>query len=205
MKFLRRDWNRHPKLGKKRKSKQVWRRPKGRDNKMREKRKGYPKVVSIGYEKEKDVKGKIENKEPLTITKVSELEFAAGNNMIPVLGRVGKKRKIEIAKKAQEKGIEIANLNPKKYLKQAEFENKKKKETKDKRTAKKKAREEKASKKSNKKESSEKESSEKQSSESKKEDSKQKTQEESKKSEDKSKSTTKSASESENKQSKENK
>ena len=200
MKFLRRDWNRHPKLGKKRKDKQVWRRPKGRDNKMREKRKGYPKVVSPGYEKEKTVKGKINDKEPITITKVSELDLAAENNMIPVLGRVGKKRKMEIAKKAYEKGIEIANLNPKKYLKKAEFENKKKKETKDARTAKKKAREEKAKKKSSKKESSEK-SNEKQSSESKKEDPKQKT--ETKKSEgNEEKSTTKPDSESKTKENK---
>lgn len=148
MKFLRRDWNRHSKLGKKRKSKQVWRSPKGRDNKMREKRKGYPKVVSIGYEKEKTVKGKIDGKEPITITKVSELNLVDGkNNKIAVIGRVGKKRKMEIAKKAQEKGIELANLNTKKFLKQAEFENKKKKETKDKRESKKKAREEKSKKK----------------------------------------------------------
>jgi len=48
-KFLRRTWNRYTKLGRKRKKKQKWRRPTGRDNKMREKRRGYPKIVSVGY------------------------------------------------------------------------------------------------------------------------------------------------------------
>lgn len=152
--FLRRDWNRFAKLGRKRKNKQVWRSPKGRDNKMREKRKGYPKVVSVGYEKEKDLRGKINGKDPITITKVSELGLVEGKkDKIAVIGKVGKKRKMEIAKKAQEKKIELANLNPKKYLKQAEFENKKKKEEKEERSAKKKARE-KASKKAEKKEES---------------------------------------------------
>ena len=50
-KFLRRTWSRYSKLGKQRKKKQIWKAPKGRDNKMREKRKGYPAVVSIGYKK----------------------------------------------------------------------------------------------------------------------------------------------------------
>ena len=58
-KFLRRTWNRYSKLGKRRKKKQVWRRPTGRDNKMREKRRGYPAVVSLGYRKEKNTRGKI--------------------------------------------------------------------------------------------------------------------------------------------------
>jgi len=45
--FLRRLTNRYLKLGKKRKKKQKWRKPKGRHNKMREKERGYPAVVSI--------------------------------------------------------------------------------------------------------------------------------------------------------------
>ena len=134
MNFLRRDWNRHPKLGKKRKNKQVWRRPKGRDNKMREKRKGYPKVVSVGYEKEKSVKEKINGKYPLKINTISDLEILSkkGKDYIGIIGKMGKKKKTEILKKAQEKGIELANVNIKKFLKQAELEKQKKKEKKDK-------------------------------------------------------------------------
>ena len=48
-KFLRRTSSRYSKLGKGRKKKQIWRRPTGRHNKMRNKRNGYPVIVSIGY------------------------------------------------------------------------------------------------------------------------------------------------------------
>ena len=54
MKFLRRNFSLHIRIGKKRKNKQVWRRPKGRDNKMRESRKGRPPLVSIGYKRKKE-------------------------------------------------------------------------------------------------------------------------------------------------------
>jgi len=55
IKFLRRVWKRHSKLGRGRKKKQVWRKPTGRDNKMRERKKGHPSVVSIGYRSEKKI------------------------------------------------------------------------------------------------------------------------------------------------------
>ena len=58
-KFLRRIWKRYSKLGRKRKKEQKWRRPKGRDNKMREKRRGYPITVRIGYRGEKKERGKV--------------------------------------------------------------------------------------------------------------------------------------------------
>ncbi len=48
-KFLRRTWTRHSKLGRGRKKKQKWNSPKGRHSKTREKRRGYPVSVSIGY------------------------------------------------------------------------------------------------------------------------------------------------------------
>ena len=57
--FLRRLTNRYLKLGKKRKKKQKWRKPKGRHNKMREKERGYPAVVSIGYRKNRNERGLI--------------------------------------------------------------------------------------------------------------------------------------------------
>lgn len=118
-KFLRRTWNRYSKLGKKRKKKQVWRKPKGRDNKMREKRKGYPAVVSIGYKKKKKLIGMIENKKPIIIKNIKDLEKIKENELV-ILGKVGKKKKIEIAKIAKDKKIQIYNLNVKKFLEQIE-------------------------------------------------------------------------------------
>ncbi len=124
-KFLRRIWGRYSKLGKRRKKKQGWKKPKGRDNKMREKRKGYPIVVSIGYKKEK------KKETTFTIRNIKDLnkiEKTAKKDFV-LLGKVGKKKKIEILKKAKEAGIHIQNINAKKFLKEAgkkkEKENKK--------------------------------------------------------------------------------
>ncbi|RLG12340.1 50S ribosomal protein L32e [Candidatus Pacearchaeota archaeon] len=116
MKFLRRIWKRYSKLGRKRKNKQIWRKPKGRDNKMREKRRGYPTVVSIGYRTNKKQRGKIENLMPIKINNLKDLDKANEKNIV-IIGRVGKKKKLEIIKKAKEKSIKIQNVNIKKFLK----------------------------------------------------------------------------------------
>lgn len=83
---------------------------------MREKRKGYPSVVRIGYQKNKKEKGLIQGKRPIMIFNVMELE-RVGKGDIVVLGRVGKKKKTEIIKTAKEKKIEICNINIEKFLK----------------------------------------------------------------------------------------
>ena len=111
--FLRRTWRRYVKLGKGVKKNQKWRRPTGRDNKMREKRKGKPAVVSIGYKSDKK-----EIKEIVLVNTLKELE-KVGNGPV-VIGSIGKKKKIEFAKMAKEKGIKISNLNITKFLKKVE-------------------------------------------------------------------------------------
>ena len=110
MKFLRRDHTRSSKLGKGRKKKQVWRRPTGRDNKMRERRRGYPSRVQIGYKKtdKKEIIRIIQN--PKELEKIKKGE-------IVIVGKVGKKKKIEIVKKAKEMKIKLKNMNIKKFLK----------------------------------------------------------------------------------------
>jgi len=108
MVFLRRTSNRYSKLGKRRKKKQIWRRPTGRDNKMREKRRGYPARVSIGYKKGKKEK-------MIVINNVRELE-KVDKKAIIVMGNIGKKKKIEIAKKAKELKVDLVNLNISKFL-----------------------------------------------------------------------------------------
>ncbi len=121
-KFLRRTWNRYRKLGRGRKKKQVWRKPKGRDNKMREKRKGYPRIVSVGYKKTKS------ERKNIRIVKNSEDLEKIKKNEILVMGNVGKKKRIEIAKKAKKMKIPIQNLNIEKFLKKFEKPEKSKKE-----------------------------------------------------------------------------
>ena len=122
VKFLRRIYKNYSKLGRGRKKKQIWKMPKGRDNKMREKRRGYPATVSIGYKQPK-------KEEPVIIFNPRELEKINKDSKI-LIGNVGKKKKIEIAKKAKEMKLKIINLNPKSFLKQNKLKEKKKEEAK---------------------------------------------------------------------------
>lgn len=107
-KFLRRTWSRYSKLGKKRKKKQVWRRPTGRDNKMRERRKGYPARVEVGYSKSKKEKGLVQGKKPVLIYNIKDLE-KIGKDEIVIVGKMGKRKKLGIIKKAKEMKIKIQN------------------------------------------------------------------------------------------------
>lgn len=116
-KFLRRTWKRYSKLGKNKKKKQTWRRPTGRDNKMREKRRGYPAVVSIGFKKNERLKGKIRGKNPVIINNINDLENIKKEDIV-IIGNIGKRKRIEIVKKAREKKIQIHNVNVNKFLKE---------------------------------------------------------------------------------------
>lgn len=111
MGFLRRTWSRYSKLGKGRKKKQKWKKPTGRHNKMRWKRRGYPSVVSIGYKKDEDSRKKI-----LVIRNLKDLD-SVKKGYIVVIGNIGKKKKIELLKKAKEKKIKFQNTNTEKFLK----------------------------------------------------------------------------------------
>jgi large subunit ribosomal protein L32e len=118
--FLRRIYNRYHKLGKKKGKNRVWRKPKGRDNKLRDKRRGYGPTVSIGYRQKESERGKA-----LVIRNVAELGKISKGQEI-VLGKIGKKKKIELLRLAGEKGILILNLNVKKFLKKTAKEGNKK-------------------------------------------------------------------------------
>jgi large subunit ribosomal protein L32e len=119
LKFLRRNWSKASRLGKGRKNKQVWRSPKGRHSKTRGERKGYPAIVKIGYKQEEKIRGLVEEKKPVLIFNLKDLSKLE-KGQIAILANVGQKRKLELAKKAKEKGIQISNLNVEKTLKKAE-------------------------------------------------------------------------------------
>jgi ribosomal protein L32E len=127
-KFLRRGWERYSKTGLRRKKKQVWRRPHGRDNKMREKRGGYGPVVSIGYKQQKELRGKIDDKKVVMVNNLKDLAKIQKNE-IAVLGKIGNKKRLEIAKKANESNIPIQNLNIRVFLKKNSKKQEKKIET----------------------------------------------------------------------------
>lgn len=107
--FIRRDSVRYSKLGKNRKKLQKWKKPKGRDNKMRLKRKGYPKTVSIGYSSPRSEAGRIDGKVPMLIYNLADLG-KLGRDNIAILAKVGAKKKLSIIKAAEEKKIKILNV-----------------------------------------------------------------------------------------------
>lgn len=118
-KFRRTNSTQYSKLGKGRKKKQVWRRPTGRHNKLRNQMGGHPATVSIGYKSDKISRETIEQKVPVYVYNVADLSRVRENE-IPVLGKIGQKKKLEIAKKAKEMDIKLHNLNVNKILKKAE-------------------------------------------------------------------------------------
>jgi len=98
---------------------------------MREKKRGLPAVVSVGYKKSKKDRGLIKGMEPVIVRNVNDLEKVNENQAV-FLGNIGKRKKIEVAKKAREKKIQIQNLNVKKFLKKVEKKDKPKEREKDK-------------------------------------------------------------------------
>jgi ribosomal protein L32E len=117
--FLKRGWKRYSRLGRKRKKIRVWRRAAGRQNKMRERKRGYANIVSIGYGREKSGRGKVQGKNPVMVYNTKDLGKVKKDEII-IIGNVGKKKKMEIAKRANEMKLDVQNLNVKKFLKKAE-------------------------------------------------------------------------------------
>jgi len=110
-KFIRRDSNRYAKLGKGRRKKQVWRKPKGRDTQTRLKRKGYPAIVSIGFRTEASGRKKIEGLFPILISNEKDLNsLDVKKNSAIISRRLGAKKKIGVIKKAEEMKIKILNV-----------------------------------------------------------------------------------------------
>lgn len=114
--FYRKDSFKKSKLGKRRNKKLTWRHPRGRHSKVREKEKSYPCQPSVGYRSPKQVRSTLNGLNVVYISNASQLTKITKEQM-PVLTHVGAKNKLEIAKKAQELGIKIYNLDPEKAIK----------------------------------------------------------------------------------------
>ena len=90
-KFIRQDSSRYSKLGKNRKKLQSWRKPKGRDSKMRLSRKSYPATVSVGYKTSKAQSGKIQGKIPVLVYNTKDLEKLTKEELISLFAENGDK------------------------------------------------------------------------------------------------------------------
>jgi len=104
-KFVRQESWRYKRL------KPNWRRPKGIDNKMLEKRKGYPRLVSVGYRGPTIVRGLHPSGYiPVHVANVYELEKIDPNEeAIIIKHTVGERKRMEIIERAEELKIKILN------------------------------------------------------------------------------------------------
>jgi large subunit ribosomal protein L32e len=107
--FVRKDWHRFLRMGKKRKKKRVWRDSKGRHGKVRLRVKGKMKRPTSGFGQDKRIFGLVENLIPVFVENISRLSEIKKNEGIIISGKLGKRKREEIIKKAEEKNIKILN------------------------------------------------------------------------------------------------
>ena len=131
-KFKRTDFSKYSKLGVRRKRKQVYRKPKGIDNKIKLKMKGHVRRVMIGFKNNKKTSELVLGLEPVQIFNVADLNKLV-DGKIGIVAKVGMKKKIEIAEKALKDGKRLFNLNSKKFLEKIKETEKIKEEKKSKR------------------------------------------------------------------------
>ncbi len=89
-----------------------WRKPKGGDSKVRKKKKGKPRMPTVGFRVPKAVRGLLrDGTKPVIVHNVKELEQIENKEEVTVIiaSSVGKRKRAEIIKKAEELGLKIMN------------------------------------------------------------------------------------------------
>ncbi|MBC7130753.1 50S ribosomal protein L32e [Candidatus Bathyarchaeota archaeon] len=92
--------------------KENWRRPKGIDNKMRQKRKGWPATVSVGYRSPKAARGlHPSGYEEVLVHNLDEIrDINPETQAIRIAHTVGKRTRVMIIAEAKKRNIKILNL-----------------------------------------------------------------------------------------------
>jgi large subunit ribosomal protein L32e len=105
-----------------------WRKPKGKDNKMRKQKSGMPALVKVGYRGPRAARGlHPSGYRDNVIHNTAELSKLDPKNDAARIGHtVGKKKRIEIISKAVELGIKV--LNPGKLIPKMQEEKEKKRQ-----------------------------------------------------------------------------
>ena len=115
--FIRQDAHKKKRLERK------WRRPKGLHSKIRLNLRGRAKSASQGYRSPKKVRGLYKNGlRHSRISSVRDLEIMdPKENCIIISSSLGNKKRIDILKKAKERGFVISNIkNPEEFIKKIE-------------------------------------------------------------------------------------
>ncbi|MEM1610055.1 MAG: 50S ribosomal protein L32e [Sulfolobales archaeon] len=105
--FLRTLWWKFPKF----ENNLRWVKPKGKDNKMRLKIKGYPPVVEIGYRVPDAIRGlHPSGLEPVVVHNAEELDkLDPRRYIIYIASTVGARKRKQIIEKAMNMGFKVAN------------------------------------------------------------------------------------------------
>ena len=183
-KFRRVDSHKYSKLGVRRKNKQKYRKPTGRDNKIRLNYAGRLKKVKVGFRSEKKTRGLVKQMEPIMIHNVKDLSKIT-EGTIGVLGKIGNKKKKEIVEYLQKNNIKLLNFSPEKFLKKLEIKDRELKEKQKARDTKRKSKEKQVKEKKGDKKSEDKKSEDKKSEDKKEKTSEDKTKESKKTNKDK--------------------
>ncbi len=94
-----------------------WRKPKGLQNKMRLQFKGYRRIVKSGYQTPAQLKNKNSSGlEIVIVNNMAELEALDKKTQAALIGNLGRKKKEQMIKKAQDSGITLVNLSVKSYM-----------------------------------------------------------------------------------------
>ena len=95
-----------------------WKRPKGLQNKMRERRKGNPRYIEPGYGSPATVKGATrEGLFPIMVSRASDLTKVKEGFGAIISATVGLRKKAEIVKAATEKKLKLLNVNAADFVK----------------------------------------------------------------------------------------
>ena len=100
--------------------KENWRKPRGLDNKMRKKVKGWPSSPNKGYRNEKGVRGiHPSGFREVMVANINDLEKVNREyEAIRIAHTVGERKRTEIVNKAKEMGIHILNPREMRELKE---------------------------------------------------------------------------------------
>lgn len=100
----------------KRLTKSGWRAPRGAQSKLRRYHKSKGALVRVGYRIPRIYRGLIHGKEPIRVENVSMLKGLDKDKYIVVVSaKVGMKKKLDVVKEAVKLGLEIQNIDVKKY------------------------------------------------------------------------------------------
>ena len=114
--FQRTKYYAYAKLGSRQKSKKKYRRAGGRHNKTRQKWRSRPPMVEVGYKNNLNRRNLVNGKIPVWVYNLGDLKNLGKDN-IAIIGKIGRKKKAEIAKEIEKRKIEVFNLNANKFLK----------------------------------------------------------------------------------------